>query len=293
MSIWLSFGLGLALDILAIIGEAAGSMNYPGGKAGSGMAQRIINLMPPHLTYIEPFGGSAAVARLKREAFDNFVFELDPLALDRARAAAGAARQLWRGERSRDRISPAAASAPGPDASPGSTILESRHKQRGRPVWFWILGDGLRFLETYEFDGSELVYADPPYVFESRRSARPIYEHEFDPLQHQRLLRWAIATRARVILSGYPSELYERALGAWSSQSFQAMTRGGVATEVIWTNFAPGPELHDDRFLGDGFRERERIKRKQARWVNRLAKMPAAERLALRGAIVELGGVVG
>jgi DNA adenine methylase len=36
-------------------------MGYPGGKSGAGVYQTIINLMPPHTVYIEPFlGGGGA-----------------------------------------------------------------------------------------------------------------------------------------------------------------------------------------------------------------------------------------
>jgi hypothetical protein len=55
-------------------------MPYPGGKGGMGVAQRIINLMPPHEVYIEPFLGDATVMRLKRPASMNIGFDLDPAA---------------------------------------------------------------------------------------------------------------------------------------------------------------------------------------------------------------------
>jgi len=44
-------------------------------------------------------------------------------------------------------------------------------------------------------------------------------------------------------------------------------------------------ELHGYGYLGEGFLERERIKRMQARWRRRLAVMPALERYALLSAI--------
>jgi hypothetical protein len=53
-------------------------------------------------------------------------------------------------------------------------------------------------------------------------------------------------------------------------------------------NFAEPLELHDYRFLGKGFRERERIKRKRLRWRARLERMPALERHALMATIEEL-----
>ena len=43
-------------------------MRYPGGKNHTGTFQKIINLMPPHRVYIEPFLGSGAILRLKKPA---------------------------------------------------------------------------------------------------------------------------------------------------------------------------------------------------------------------------------
>ncbi len=43
-------------------------ITYPGGKAGSGVYQKIINQIPPHNVYIEPFLGGGAILRFKRPA---------------------------------------------------------------------------------------------------------------------------------------------------------------------------------------------------------------------------------
>lgn len=43
-------------------------MRYLGGKSQGGTWQRIINLIPPHSTFIEPFAGGAAITRLKKPA---------------------------------------------------------------------------------------------------------------------------------------------------------------------------------------------------------------------------------
>lgn len=52
-------------------------MTYPGGKNGSGVYQAIINLMPPHRVYIEPFLGGGAIMRLKRPAIANIGVDSD------------------------------------------------------------------------------------------------------------------------------------------------------------------------------------------------------------------------
>jgi len=91
-----------------------------------------------------------------------------------------------------------------------------------------------------------------------------------------------------VLISGYWSALYANALKKWRSVSFQAMTRGGhTATEWLWYNYKEPIALHDYRYLGADFRQRERIKRKKQRWVKRLHTMPILERRALLAAIGE------
>jgi hypothetical protein len=63
------------------------------------------------------------------------------------------------------------------------------------------------------------------------------------------------------------------------------MTHGGPRTEWLWCNFPEPIALHDYRYLGVGFRERERIKRKKQRWTDRLHRLPLLERRALLAAI--------
>jgi DNA adenine methylase len=54
-------------------------MVYPGGKNGAGVYQTIINLMPPHDVYIEPFLGGGAIMRQKRPALLNIGLDLEPV----------------------------------------------------------------------------------------------------------------------------------------------------------------------------------------------------------------------
>ena len=89
-----------------------------------------------------------------------------------------------------------------------------------------------------------------------------------------------------VMVSGYDSALYRASLRDWNALQYQAMTRGGSqATEWVWFNFPPPVALHDYRYLGKNFRERERIKRKKTRWTARLERMPVLERQSLLAAI--------
>jgi DNA adenine methylase len=91
-----------------------------------------------------------------------------------------------------------------------------------------------------------------------------------------------------VMISGYESSLYQISLKDWHTHSFQAATHHGMATEWIWMNYPPPVELHDYRYLGDNFRERERITKRTKRWQARLQKMPILERRAILSTMFSL-----
>jgi site-specific DNA-adenine methylase len=52
-------------------------VNYPGGKGGPGIYQRIISLMPPHDVYIEAFVGGGNLLTRKRQASSSIVIDAD------------------------------------------------------------------------------------------------------------------------------------------------------------------------------------------------------------------------
>jgi hypothetical protein len=56
-------------------------------------------------------------------------------------------------------------------------------------------------------------------------------------------------------------------------------------------NYPEPQTLHDYRYLGENFRERERIKRKQIRWRRRLQDMDSSERYAMFSIIDQLSSI--
>lgn len=228
-------------------------MAYPGGKNGAGIYQTIINRMPPHQVYVEPFLGGGAIMRLKRPAKLNIGIDLDSAVIARFRESAGK--------------------------------LAISGENRGRARFSFQCRDALEFLRTFAFTGKELVYCDPPYVH-STRKRKDLYSFEMSDGQHAELLRIIQSLPTRIMISGYWTRLYARELASWHAISFQAVTRSGrMATEWLWSNFSEPVALHDYRYLGTNFRERERIKRKMTRWTFRLKRMPVLERRALLHAL--------
>ena len=150
-------------------------------------------------------------------------------------------------------------------------------------------GCGIEFLASLDVRplGRVLIYADPPYPLATRTSAAR-YRHELDDDGHRRLAD-ALQARSRdgamVIVSSYPSALYDALYAGWSTREFQAMTRGGVRTEKVWFNFTPDA-VHWASYAGRDFTDRQRIKRKAARWRARFDACPPAERQAILAALV-------
>lgn len=222
-------------------------MSYPGGKAGSGVYQQIINQIPPHQVYIEPFLGGGAVLLHKRPAWSSIGIDSD--------AAVVAAWSLR-------------------DDLPLGAIVSC--------------GDAISFLGARSWRGDEFVYADPPYLFETRASGK-IYNHEFgDVDQHTQLLQVLLSLPCLVAISGYWSSLYADMLATWRTISYTTRTRGGrTVQEWLWMNYPEPIRLHDYRYLGDNFRQRERLKRIRVRWLARLERMGTLERYALLSSIDE------
>lgn len=82
-----------------------------------------------------------------------------------------------------------------------------------------------------------LIYADPPYVPETRSGK--YYNHEMTLEDHRALLLRLDASSAMVVISGYASALYDELLGDWERHELKASTDGGhERTEMLWLNRA-------------------------------------------------------
>ena len=227
-------------------------MKYPGGKNHGSSYPRIINQIPPHEVYIEPFAGSAAIRRFLRPSKRSLLIDLDAAALGRLAAVV-----------------------------PQAKLLHT---------------DGLAWLEAdlSMLRVSTVIYCDPPYLA-SACASRLRYEHVLSDEQHARLLRRLKQLPCYVLISGYRSRLYGEMLADWRLVSWMQITRGGgMAEECLWCNFPEPVELHDYRYLGANFRERQDVRRQQKRWRAKLAAMSTLKRQALLSVLAEVGpGLIG
>ena len=227
---------------------------YPGGKGGSGVYQKIISLMPKHKVYIECFLGNGSILRYKKPANHNIGIEIDKEVC-----------KLWKSYKK----------------------LDFHISNRDAVKFLELFSKGL---EARVWNNNEtLIYCDPPYLKSVRRSNRQIYRCDMmKESEHIKLLEILISLKTNVMISGYDSELYNEMLSDWRKVSFTGVSRAGATVEVVWMNFDEPLELHDYKFLGDDYRQRENIKRKKARWINRLQKMNPQERYAFLSAFEDL-----
>ena len=95
------------------------------------------------------------------------------------------------------------------------------------------------------FDHKEgLIYCDPPYVHGSRSNgSTDVYGVEMSDADHRQLAATLRACDAKVVLSGYPSPLYNELYAGWRVESFDIANHaaGGKSkareTECLWLNF--------------------------------------------------------
>ena len=230
-----------------------GLESYFGGKGGAGVYQTIINHIPPHDIYFEPFLGHGAIICAKKPApLYNIGCELDTQIVD-----------LWR--------------------------LAKINKKHNFMVH---LKNGIDFLEEAcsniiytDLGRNVFVYADPPYLHETRKSMRKRYAHEMSREDHIRLLTILVKLPFNVAISCYDNSLYTQYLKGWQKVTFRATTRRGTAIECLYMNYPAPVTLHDYHFLGSDYRDRERIRKKIERHVDGLKRLPVHERNAIIEAI--------
>lgn len=257
---------------------------YFGGKTSQ--AERIASLLPPHEHYVEPFAGSLAVLLAKPRSAMETVNDIDgdlmtfwrvlrdqPEDLTRmcaltphSRAEQQAAydlsdmsdleraRRVWvllsqgRGATLRRTgwrfySNPARSTYSMPD-------YLNAYVDRIIPAAERIAGvslecrDAFDIISTYGAHPDVLLYCDPPYLGSTRAAN---YRHEIISNDDHRALGEALrACKATVVLSGYPSPLYDEVFGDWHRIESSAWTGNGIRNgatktdgnrvEVLWSN---------------------------------------------------------
>lgn len=209
--------------------------NYFGGKDGNGTYQNIINRIPPHKFFVSLFLGNCAVTRRIAPAKQMLLNDIDKHVVD-----------AW------------------------------RKLQLPGDVYHLMEMSALDYLKKFkdvDCPGT-FIFLDPPYLPETRKSAT-VYNYEMTVKDHRDLLLQIVSmTAANVMICSYPNPVYDEILKGWNTHDYLSTTRKGQALERLYYNYDLTGQLHDYRFLGDDFREREannRIVRNMLKKIDRLA----------------------
>lgn len=254
-------------------------LNYPGAKWG--MAREIVTLMPPHRSYLEPFFGSGAVLFNKPPSAIETVNDIDgdivnffkvlreqPEKLATHIAMTPYAREVFddahenRGEDPFDRAYRfAIRSRMGHGfktyTKTGFKIdVQAREASYAVNCWNRMPRDlldaanrlkevqienrpALDLIHRFNFE-NVLIYADPPYMMNTRYCKQ--YRYEMTEQDHVQLLDALKQHKGSVILSGYPSDLYDTELAGWGRITRKSYNQNAdPRTEVLWFNFELPP----------------------------------------------------
>lgn len=247
-------------------------LHYPGSKWS--LADWIIDHMPPHRTYLEPYFGSGAV-----------LFNKEPVALETINDISGDVVNLFRIIReqpaelarvvqgtpyARDEFK-AAHTLAADDVERARRFLvrcwqsirvktgsisgwrcrataEDAYRPRqwnDLPENIAAVAERLKLVQIENRPALQviarynrpdvLIYADPPYLLGGRNGA--IYESEMSEADHAELLDALLAHTGPAILSGYDSPLYSSKLSDWRREERQQVIETGQSrTEVLWIN---------------------------------------------------------
>lgn len=219
-------------------------MRYTGGKSAAGTWQRIVNLLPPHRTFVELFAGGAAIARLKRPAEDTVLVEKDAAQCARLRAEFGDAARVIRGD----------------GIGFAQYFNDAETLIYADPPYLLSTRNGRRYYPC------ELEDADHVELLTALKASRCKVV----------LSGYRSALYDAAGFSDHPP-------APWRFETFRVMTRGGKrsAMECLWYNFARPVVPHDTGHAGENFRERWRIEKKRQRWRRKFAAMPPAERASI------------
>lgn len=254
-------------------------VRYHGGKWL--IAPWIIDHFPPHRKYVEPYGGGASVLLRKSRVYSEVYNDLDGEIVNLFRVARDYGedlrRVLYLTPFSKDEFLSSYQPVDDPIEQARRTVARSfmgfgsnsHNRKTGfrsnsdrsgtTPALDWrnypdalvmIIerlrgvvienGDALDIIKQHDKPGT-LHYVDPPYLA-SVRDRGIDYRHEMTEEQHIELSKLLKGLDGNVVLSGYPSELYNDLYGAWTRFDRTALADGArKRTECIWVkNYQEG-----------------------------------------------------
>lgn len=243
-------------------------LHYPGSKWS------MVEHMPEHEKYLEPFFGSGAVLFNKPPSKIETVNDLDGQVVNLFRVIRDRPKELaekirWTPysrqeyyesyEPTGDEIEDArrflircwmARGAKTSDRTGWRHIIDTNGPSVTKswaevPEKILVVTERLRYVQIDQQPALQLIerhrrpdlliYADPPYILATRNNR--MYRHEMNDDDHLELIDALDANPGPVLLSGYAHPLYDELLQYWRRETKVVQAEGGKRrTEVLWIN---------------------------------------------------------
>jgi DNA adenine methylase len=119
------------------------------------------------------------------------------------------------------------------------------------PEWIIEIAERLRAVQIENRPAVEVIkrfnysnvfmYLDPPYILGTRTAKQ--YKYEMANNEHEELLATILQSKAKILISGYDSELYNDMLSGWFKKSFDSNAEYGLKRkEIVWANYEIEPK---------------------------------------------------
>lgn len=263
-------------------------LKYPGSKWR--IVDKLVELIPPHHTYLEPYLGSGAVFFRKAPSDIETINDLDWDVVNLFQCiredSEKLARLIMTTPYSRQMYDDAFKSDPIMEVlSEGNRFIKAcqflvrcwqghgfrsngykvgwkndvQGRERMYALWNWYrlpewvieiaerlrrvqieCSPALELIVRYDYE-NVFMYLDPPYLLGTRSGKQKQYKHEMSDEEHEEMLQKALISKAKIMISGYASEMYDDMLAGWRRKEFRSHAEmGSKRTEVVWMNYESG-----------------------------------------------------
>lgn len=263
-------------------------LKYPGSKWN--IAGKLVELIPPHHSYVEPFFGSGAVLFSKPVSDIETVNDIDHnvtnlfrcIQEDPERLARVVMTTPYSREKYEDTYKLDIGEVMMPDEPYHKSLrfliqcwqghgfrtngykvgwkndVQGRESMYALWDWYrlpeWIIDiaerlrkvqienrPALEVIERFNYE-NVFMYLDPPYLLGTRTAKQ--YKHEMSDTEHEELLKLILQSNAKIMISGYESDMYNDYLHNWSKDTFQSCAEHhGTRREVAWMNYEPSSQM--------------------------------------------------
>ena len=256
-------------------------LKYPGSKWN--IAPQLVNMIPEHHSYVEPFFGSGAVLFNKPVSDIETINDLDSDVTNLFRCI----------QRDSERLAKLVMTTPFSrevyekqfEIPEGTVYIDAYERatnflikcwqghgfrtngykvgwkndvigrEKAYALWNWYrlpewiidITERLRMVQIENRPALEVIkrfdyknvfmYIDPPYLLGIRTGKQ--YAHEMSNKDHEELLETLLQSKAKIMISGYESDMYNDYLKDWDKYYMSSCAEHGKPrTEVVWMNYS-------------------------------------------------------